>query len=349
MSKTYIITGAMGHLGNTLIRMISGNGDRIFGLIQRDRKQQELPNVRYFKGDVRDIDSMRPIFEAASGGEFYVIHTAGIIDISKDVSPLIKDVNINGTKNIISLCREYGAKRLLYVSSVHAIPEKENYGVITEQDSFSPDDVVGAYACTKAEATQAVLDAGRAGLDIVVVHPSGIIGPYDRSNNHLVQMISEYIKGSLPACVKGGYDFVDVRDVAKGCLLALQKGKPGSCYILSNRHYEIKEILNMVRSEKAGHRIVVLPMWMAEMFSPLMQGIAKLKKVRPLYTRYSLYALKSNDRFSHDKATKELGYSPRDMRETIRDTVKWYRSLHPQKIRTKKRRGRAALSRELCS
>ena len=97
--------------------------------------------------------------------------------------------------------------------------------MLTEVDHFSPESVEGAYAKTKAEASQAVLDMVREGLNAVIVHPSGILGPYDRSGNHLVQMVTDYLEGRLPACVKGGYDFVDVRDVAKGCLLAMDKGR----------------------------------------------------------------------------------------------------------------------------
>ena len=88
-------------------------------------------------------------------------------------------------------------------------------------------------SCTKAAATRAVLEAGETGLDVAVVHPSGIIGPYDRKGNHLVQMITDYLRSALPACVRGGYDFADGRDVAEGCLLALEKGRSGNCYILS--------------------------------------------------------------------------------------------------------------------
>ena len=98
----------------------------------------------------------------------------------------------------------------------------------------------GAYAKTKAEATQAVLDAARRGLNAVVVHPSGIIGPYNRSSNHIVQPIDMDISGKLPAGVVGGYDFVDVRDVAKGCLKAAEQGRSGECYILSNRYFTVQ-------------------------------------------------------------------------------------------------------------
>lgn len=141
--------------------------------------------------------------------------------------------------------------------------------------------------------------------------------------NHLVQLVNDYASGRLPACVKGGYDFVDVRDVAKGCLSAVEKGKVGECYILSNRHYEIKEVLQIVKKIKGGREIVALPIWMAKVALPFITLWCKYKKERPLYTKYSLYTLTSDDKFSHDKATKELDYYPRDLFETIQDTIIW--------------------------
>lgn len=146
--------------------------------------------------------------------------------------------------------------------------------------------MVGGYAKTKAEATQIVLDAADHGLDAVVVHPSGILGPYDRSGNHLVQMVTDYIHGKLPACVNGGYDFVDVRDVAAGCLAAVERGRRGECYILSNRHYDIKEVLRMVKQVAGGRRLPVLPMWMAKAAAPLMSwqasGISSARCIRSI-------------------------------------------------------------------
>ena len=272
---------------------------------------------------MRDRDSLRPLFRGLAGREVVVFHTAAIVDISGEVTPQMHDVNVNGTKNILALCREYGVKRLVYVSSVHAIPEKDGCAVLREVDRFSPQQVTGGYAKTKAEATQAVLDAAAQGLDAVVVHPSGILGPFDGAENHLVQLVKEYAGGKLPACVKGGYDFVDVRDVAAGCLAAAKKGRSGQCYILSNRHYEVQEVLAMAKTLCHGRRLPVLPMWMAQAAEPLLGWVARVKKQRPLYTKYSLYTLRSNDRFDHGKATAELGYRPRDLRQTVRDTLRW--------------------------
>lgn len=325
MKKTYIITGANGHLGNTMIRILRKSGAQIRGLILPGEQVSGGANIRYIEGDVRDAASLEALFEGLEDRDVYVIHTAGIIDISEHVSERMYEVNVGGTRNIVRLCLEHRVKRLVYVSSVHAIPEKGKLNVLKEVQHFSPDEVVGGYAKTKAEATQIVLDAVQEGLDAVVVHPSGILGPYDTNGNHLVQMVQDYIRGKLPACVRGGYDFVDVRDVAAGCIAAAEKGKTGECYILSNRHYEVKEVLQMVKEVQGGRRLPVLPMWLARAAAPGFEWLAKHRSQRPLYTRYSLHTLQSNDKFSHDKATRELGYHPRDLFQTIRDTVRWNR------------------------
>lgn len=328
MKKLYIITGAAGHLGSTIVGMLQGQNCVVRGLILPGEQAEDMENVTFYEGDVTKYDSLRPLFENRSGMETYVIHTAGIIDIQNDVSPLLYNVNVNGTKNIIRICREYAVQKLVYVSSVHAIPEENNGATIQEATYFTPETVVGGYAKTKAEATEAVLEAAKTGLDAVVVHPSGIIGPYCNKGNHIVQLISDYISGKLPACVHGGYDFVDVRDVAAGCISAAQHGVSGSCYILSNRHYEIKEILSMIKSEYGGKVLPVLPIWMAKMVAPFFELYAKLKHVRPLFTKCSLYTLSSNDKFSHEKAAKELNFKPRDIYLTIQDTVNWLKQ-HP--------------------
>ncbi len=323
MDRFYIVTGAAGHLGGTIIRMLAEKGQAVRGLLLPGETGVSYPNVEYITGDVRDKTSLLPLFDGVDPAKAIVLHTAGIISIANAVSDALYDVNVLGTQNIIDLCAELGAQKLLYVSSVHALPEGDPLRVITEADHFSADAVVGGYAKTKAEATRRALEAARGGLNVTVVHPSGILGPYDKSGNHLVQMVADAVKGRLPAGVKGGYDFVDVRDVAEGCLAAAEKGGRGECYILSNRHYTMKELLAIIRAVAGGRRLPMLPMWMAKAGLPLLALSARLRHERPLYTHYALYTLQSNDRFSHDKATKELGYTPRDLYRTIQDTVAW--------------------------
>lgn len=325
--RMYIVTGAAGHLGSTVIRLLSAKKEKIRALIMPSESGEAFDGVQYFRGDVRDIKTLMPMFENTDGFDVFVIHTAGIVDISDKPNPVMYDVNVNGTRNMIDLCRRYGVRRLVYVSSVHAIPEKEGLCVMTETDSFSPETVNGYYAKSKAEATREVLEAAAGGLDAVVVHPSGIIGPYDTKNNHIVQLLADYLSGKLPACVRGGYDFVDVRDVAAGCISAAERGRRGECYILSNRHYDVSEILLITKSICGkGRRLPVLPSWLAKAAAPVIGLYSAVTKRRPLYTAYSIDTLRSNDRFSHDKATAELGYRPRDLYRTVRDTVAWLKA-----------------------
>ena len=122
--RLYIITGANGHLGNTIIRLLEKRDVLVRGLILPSETAKNHRNITYIKGDVRDRSTLLPLFEDCQDMEVTVIHTAGIIDISEHVSPLLYDVNVNGTKTVVSLCLEKQVKRMVYVSSVHAIPEK---------------------------------------------------------------------------------------------------------------------------------------------------------------------------------------------------------------------------------
>lgn len=323
MSKTYVITGAKGHLAGTIIKYLRNTDCQIRGLILPTEAGENDSQTTYYKGDVTQVDTLEAIFSDTGSSDVIVIHAAGIVSISDEVTPMLYNVNVQGTRNVIAQCMRHNVKRLVYVSSVHAIPEPEDDTTIEETCRFSKDDVTGAYAMTKAEATQAVMEAAQNGLDAVVVHPSSIVGPYDDGRNHVVQLVGMYLSGKLPAGVKGGFDFVDVRDVAKGCIAAANKGKSGNCYILSNRFFSVMEILECVRRIIGGRKKPCLPMGLAKAFVPLFEWAAKLTHTRPLFTKYSLFTISGNAHFSHDKAANELGYHPRDMRKTIADTVAW--------------------------
>lgn len=318
----YIITGAAGHLAGTILRILTGRNCLVRGLLLPGEDGIAGDNITYITGDVTKPETLDPLFANTGDAEVVVLHCAGIISIQKKVSPAVWRVNVTGTRNILAKCKQYGVRRLVYVSSVHALPEARGT-LIREIDRFSPDAVNGAYAKTKAEATQAVLDAAKSGLDAVVVHPSGIIGPFDRyESNHIVQMMRLYLRRRLPAGVRGGYDFVDVRDAAEGVLLAAQKGRRGECYILSNRYVPMREILEEMRiCTGRKRRLPLMSYSAARLFAPLCEWYAKITHTRSIYTAYSIKTLAGEASFCHDKATEELGYHTRSFKETIRDTL----------------------------
>ncbi len=318
----YIVTGAAGHLAGAILRLLRNTDCLVRGLLLPAEEGIVGDNIIYVTGDVTKPETLDPLFENTGDAKVVLLHCAGIVSIQKEVSPAVYRVNVTGTQNIIHKCQEYGVHRLVYVSSVHALPERKG-DVIREADRFSPNTVDGAYAKTKAEATQAMLDAAKRGLDAVVVHPSGIVGPFDRyGSNHIVQMMSLYLKHRLPAGVRGGYDFVDVRDVAKGILLAAEKGRKGECYILSNRYISMREILEEMR-ECTGRksRLPLMPYFVARLFTPICEWYAGMTHTRSIYTSYSIRTLAGQTCFCHDKATAELGYHTRSFRDTVKDTL----------------------------
>jgi len=321
----FIVTGAAGHLGGAVVAELSRRGKTVFALcLPYEKHMPDYANVRVFSGDVRLIDSLTEMFECCGNSPVVVIHCAGIVSIASGYDSVVRDVNVTGTKNVISLCERYRVSKLIYISSVHAIPELPGNEVMREIDRFSADDVIGAYAKTKAEATQCVLDYAGRGHDANVLHPSGIVGPGDFAGGHTTQLVIDFCKGGLTSAVGGGYDFVDVRDVAKGILSCCENGKSGECYILSGRYYEVKELLSLLH-EITGKKEIrrFLPLWFVKLTAPLSELYYKLLRQPPLFTAYSIYTLSANANFSHEKATKQLCYTTRPMKQTLTDTVTW--------------------------
>ena len=325
---TYIVTGAYGHLGSTIITELKKQNKKVRGLVLTGEKpvieQSAFDGVDIIEGDVRDINSLERLFDF--NGEKTVIHTAGIVSIENKINKKMYDVNVTGTSNVIAMCEKHNA-RLTHVSSVHAIPDRPKGKKIVEIKDFDPKKLKGGYAKTKAIATALVLDAANRGLNASVVMPSGIIGPFDNGRNHLVAMIKDFLAGKLRAVVKGGYDVVDVRDVAKACVTATDKARKGETYILSNAYISIKSLCDYI-SEISNVKPIknVLPIWFAYMFSPLCEAYYKVRGVRPLYTAYSLTVVMSNGELDHSKAAAELNFKPRDLKVSIADTVKWLTS-----------------------
>lgn len=328
-SITYIVTGAAGHLGSCVVQALLSQGRRVRALVLPNETCPDFIDVNRhllseYAGDVRDPASLERIFDYNAPEEIIVIHCAGIVSISKKEDPRVFDVNVGGTVNIIEMCKRYNVKRLVYVSSVHAIPPLPRGQIMREVGYFDPDAVPGYYDKTKAIATQLVLDAAESGLDAVVVHPAGIIGPHGLPTGNMARLITLYIRGKLPAAIHGGFDFVDVRDVADGIIAAASKGARGECYILSNRFIKIKELLDVLSQAGSLKKLkVYLPMWVAKAITPFTELYYRLARKAPLFTRYSLKTLSDNGMYSHEKASRKLNYRTRPLLTTLTDTALW--------------------------
>lgn len=320
---TYIVTGAAGHLGGYVVSYLLKDDRKVRAFVlPKESCGVNDPNFSEYKGDVTDMSSLERLFDGVNGEDCVFIHCAGIISIYGKDDPFVTKVNVTGTQNVVRLCEEHKVKRLVYVSSVHALPELPKGCSIEEVAHFKPDELRGCYAKTKAEATQIVLDAVEVGLDAVVVHPAGIIGPNTSKGGNINHLVHMFLGGKLPAAVRGGFDFVDVRDVANGVIAAADKGRMGECYILSNRFINLREFFDVLAEVSGVRKLkVYLPIWFAKIATPFTELYYRVAKKIPLFTAYSLDTLKQNAVFSHKKADRELGYKTRSLYETLRDTV----------------------------
>lgn len=341
----YYITGATGHLGRTIANLLLALRKTIVAFVlPRDKKRnfdnQEQGEVHFVEGDIRKFEDVEKFlaFKSENTNQI-VIHCAGIITVEKSFNQLAYDVNVTGTKNITDVAKKRKVEKFIYVSSVHALKELPKKVLIREQNHFDPNEVNGFYAKTKAEASQYVLDAAKEGLNAIIVHPSGIIGPNDEMNGHFTSVLKNYLDGSLSSIVKGGYNIVDVRDVADGIIKATERGVEGKCYLLSGQYHSVYEIIEIASRVSRRRRIrSVLPIWFVKMFAPLAVLWSKIKKQPPIFTAYSMNALVSNSNFSNALAVRELGFSVRPFDNTIEDTIRDLMSRNEITNKNKKKR-----------
>lgn len=319
------VTGATGHIGNVLLRELLSRGEIVRALVLPGEDTTHLTGLKIeiISGDIRNVTSLLKAFKGADT----VYHLASVISILPGNKMLLNSVNVEGTKNVVESCLKTGVKRLVYTSSIHAVKEPPHGTVIDESFPYDPTTVLGDYAKSKAQATLEVLKGIERGLDAVIVCPTGVIGPYDFKTSEMGQLFCDFMGRKLKMYIDGAYDFVDVRDVAKGLVLAGEKGKCGESYILSGQRITICDLLSTL------HKITGIkapsfkaPTWLARVVGILATPYYRIFKIKPLFTAYSIDVLKSNSFVSSAKANRTLGFSARPIVESIADTIAWFKA-----------------------
>lgn len=323
----YLVTGVAGNLGSSVATKLLEEGKSVRGLVLKgDPAAARVPKeVDICVGDVTDKESLEQFFEAYEGTEIYVIHCAAIVTVNADFNQKVLDVNVGGTKNILTACIAHKVKKLVYVSSTGAITEMPNGIPITEVNHFDPNAIVGFYGQTKAVASQAVLDAVREyDLDASLVFPTGICGPDDYSFGPVAGFIIDYCAGKMPAGVAGSFNAVDARDLADAIITCCEKGRKGEGYILGNEQVSMQQMFSMLSSLTGTKEVkMILPEGAAKLFGKLSDFGEKITKKPARMTSYAVYNLVRNNSFDSSKAERELGYRTRPFAETLTDTIEW--------------------------
>ncbi len=319
------VTGASGHIGANLVRELLHRGEEVRVVVRSSSEALEGLDVECVRGDVRDTRSLERAFDGAE----VVYHLAAMISIFGDPSGAVRDVNVNGAENAARAALHCGVRRFVHCCSVHAFRLGTSGGVIDEQSERVVDDprMSNAYDRSKAAGEAKIRDVVRDGLDAVIVHPTGVIGPWDFGPSRMGQVLLNLYHRTLPGLVAGGFDFVDVGDVVQGMIAAAdsEKGRRGHSYLLSGSYRTLSEIASIAEeiTGKCAPRIKS-PMWLARMGAPVMEVVAKMTGDEPLYTRESLQALRASKHMDNSKARRELGFIPRPTHESVEAAYRWF-------------------------
>jgi len=318
---TTVVTGATGHVGANLIRSLLAQGRSVRALVHVDRRAVEGLNVELVEGNVCDLDSLCRAFQGAE----VVYHLTARISLLMNEWPRCQQINVGGVRNVVEACLRCGVKRLVHFSSIHAFAQEPKNIPLDETRHLVDSSRCPPYDRSKAAGEREVRKGIERGLDAVIVNPTGIIGPYDFKPSHSGEVLLSLARHKIPALVNAGFDWVDVRDVVEGAMRAEKLAPTGERYLLSGHWASIGDLARMV--EEAGGAAaprLVFPLWLASVGAPFTTISALMSGKRPLFTQVTLMALKGNKNISHEKATRELGYQPRPLRETIVDTLNWF-------------------------
>lgn len=332
---TFLITGPTGFLGYHVIKALNARGDRPRVLISpADTDSQspasqslEMLDVEVVEGDVELLDSLR----AACEGVDQVFHLKFTISMSAgdEVEKSLYQGNVVGTRNLLEAAAQAGVSRVVVSSSSLAVglnsdPEPLNEGADWDRHAFNL-----PYALSRREAEQEALGRSPAEPpEIVVVNPSFTLGPEDYVGAPANSLVMKMSKPEFRLRAPIGFGVLDVRDYAHGVLLAADRGTPGQRYILSGTNLDSDELLKQIAGVvgfKPARRLITLRSWAIKPIVGLMNVWNQIKgkpaKVSPklleLWGRHAWY--------DTSRACDELGWEPRELRETLRDTINWKR------------------------
>ena len=315
------VTGASGHVGTNLCRMLTDRGYKVRALIHKSTRGLEGLDLELVKGDVTSTEDLRNLCKGCS----VVFHLAACISIRETDQRCIA-VNAGSCESLLTAARSEGVRRIIHFSSIHAFSHEPQDEPLDETRALELSSRV-SYNRSKALGQKIMIEGSSPETEVIVLNPTAILGPNDYQPSLLGNAVIRFFRGQNPSLIPGGYDWVDVRDVCSAAINAINQGVPGECYLLSGRWKSLKEMADAVE-RMGGHRAprLTLPWWLAHVGAVFLNMHATVTGGIPLYTTMSLDTLKESHRnISSAKASRDLGYSSRPFEETMSDTLRWFR------------------------
>lgn len=318
-----LVTGGTGFIGANVARELVAAGAtvRVLARPGGDRRALDGARVEIADGDLLDPASVR----RAVAGAQTVYHVAADFRLwTRDPAALYR-TNVEGTRTVLEAAGEAGVGRIVYTSTIAVLGIPKDGRPGTEDTPVTLGDMVGHYERSKFLAEEVALDLARRGLPVVVVNPSAPLGPWDVKPTPTGQMILDFMRGRMVATVDTGINAVHVRDVARGHLLAAERGKPGERYILGHRNMSLIELFGIL-GEITGRRpprfrVPHAIAWLAAAGS---EGLARVTGRPPAIPLAAVRMARKRMYFSPARAVRELGLPQTDVRTALADAVAWF-------------------------
>jgi dihydroflavonol-4-reductase len=313
----FVVTGASGHLGANVVRALVSAGESVRAVDIRPGSAFEGSAAEFVRGDVLDPATLK----GALAGADFVLHLAAKISIAGDPDGSVRRVNVDGVRHVAEAALEAGVVRMVHCSSLHAYDVGATRGPVRETGLRAIDPALPAYDRSKAEGEAELRRVIDRGLDAVILNPSGMFGPVDPEPSRMGRAFLAMFRGRMPISVTGGFDWVDVRDVATALISAAERGRTGENYLIGGHSASFAE-LGRLAAEVSGTRPprLTVPLAPVRLAAEVALRIAGPKRAgRLLLTPESLHALATDPDVDCAKAGAELGYRPRPLAETVAD------------------------------
>ncbi len=318
---TTVVTGASGHIGGNLVRALIAEGRQVRCLVRTQARALAGLDVEVVRGDVRDPQSLAAIFKGAQ----FVYHLAAKISTQSVLGGALAATNVLGAGLAAETALRCGVQRFIHVSSTHAFDLNFSGGRVTEASLRAYAKNCPAYDRSKAAGEREVRRVAQQGLNVVVVHPTAVLGPHDYKPSRMGTVLLGLGAGRYSSVLPGGFDWVDVRDVAQGLIAAEKQGRANESYLLSGHWLSVVELAQAAAAVTGVTPPTrILPMWLAEFVTPIVQSWYTVTGREAPFTTDVLAALQRGPHVETGKAQGELNFHPRPIEETLRDTYQWY-------------------------
>jgi dihydroflavonol-4-reductase len=319
--KTAFVTGGTGFVGANLVRLLLAEGYQVKALV---RPNSRLDNLQGLPVDLVVGNVVDPALAQAMQGCQVLFHVAAHYSLWKKDKDLLYRFNVEGTRNLLTAAQQAGIDRTVYTSSVAAIGVKAD-GIADETYQSPVETLIGDYKKSKYWAEQEAIQAAQRGQDVVIVNPSTPIGAWDLKPTPTGEIVLRFLRRQMPVYLDTGLNFIHVEDVARGHLLASEKGKSGDRYILGHQNMTLKTLLDLLQhitGLPAPQRSIPawIPLSAAWVDETILAKLGKTPSVPIDGVRMATQRMYYNP----SKAIQHLGLPQTPIVTALQDSVEWF-------------------------